>query len=360
MTPKAIVVTLLIVAVLWKHHQAATTTTIIIIPREGDGIHSQTADVVKSNSYRYDAAPSVSKAFYVHLFCDAGPACIDAPLMYDILVAAGIDPVVEAAQAKHETSLGTDGIGRSNYKNLHGVQCHSSDGRIADSKVSWGNGCAGIYATYADSVKTWANVINKEYVALGLNTPALAVSKYAPVSDGNDPPGYIMDMEHSIDEWRSQDGAYGVPSNFSMASNPIAAGSDAFGINIRAALNANNGALRHVTINPGATWSFNASVGNPNLLVLATIVHAGDGWCNLAARYAQVGRQAGLLPRFQDHEVGDLGGGPENSVAIWNVEGLPGTIDGRQDLELTNPTNQRIVLDAIENNDTVTIVAARM
>lgn len=164
------------------------------------------AAIVASTSYRYDAPPSISREAYGAIVCAAGPACDEAGAMYDVLVEAGIDPVVEAAQAQHETGLGTDGIGRSAYKNLHGVQCHASDGRIADSKVDWGNGCAGVYASYSDSVRTWANVINREYIALGLNTPALAVSKYAPVSDGNDPPAYVADMERHIDQWREQYG----------------------------------------------------------------------------------------------------------------------------------------------------------
>lgn len=164
------------------------------------------AAIVPSASYRYDAPPSISREAYGAIVCAAGPACDDAGAMYDVLVAARIDPVIEAAQAQHETGLGTAGVGQSAYKNLHGVQCHASDGRIADSSVPWGNGCAGVYASYTDSVRTWANVINQEYVGMGLNTPALAVSKYAPVSDGNDLPAYVADMERHIDQWRAEYG----------------------------------------------------------------------------------------------------------------------------------------------------------
>lgn len=148
-----------------------------------------------------------------------------------------------------------------------------------------------------------------------------------------------------------------VPPNYQLVSNPISADTSAFGVNVRAALNARNGALRHVIIRPGETWSFNAAIGDPEALTLATIVHPGDGWCNLAARYAQVARAAGLIVRFQDHGVGDLGGGVENSVAIWNVGGLSGTTDGRQDLELTNPTDHIVTLEAIEQGLQVFIVA---
>lgn len=153
---------------------------------------------------------------------------------------------------------------------------------------------------------------------------------------------------------------YGVPDHRGFASNPIESdGSSAVSTNVRAALNARGGALRHTIIRPGQWWSFNAAVGDPSVLAaqLTTIVHPGDGWCNLAARYAQSGRAVGLIPQFQDHLVGDLGGGVENSVAIWNTDGMAGTTDGRQDLELYNPTNHDITLDAIERDGQVIIVA---
>ncbi len=133
-----------------------------------------------------------------------------------------------------------------------------------------------------------------------------------------------------------------------LVSNSITIDSSAFGINVRAALNASNGYLQNFTIRPGEVWSFNASVGNPDLLNLATIVHAGDGWCNLAARYAQVARSLGLDPVFQDHGLGDIGGGPENSVAIWNTGGVAGFDNGAQDLIIEN-TRSRSVHFAIQN-----------
>ena len=166
-------------------------------------------EVVASDIYRYDAPPSIDKAAYQEIMCETSQeVCAEAGSMYDVLVDAGIDPVVEAAQADHETKRGSLGVGVSRIKNLHGVQCHTDDGRIGDSPVPWGNHCAGIYASYTDSVRTWARLIIREYVNEGLNTPALAVGKYAPVSDGNSPPDYIQAMEVAIDRWRQQ---YGTP-----------------------------------------------------------------------------------------------------------------------------------------------------
>jgi hypothetical protein len=161
--------------------------------------------IVASAEYNYAAPPSISRETYQAVWCNAGSeACSESGEMYDILVAAGIDPVIEAAQASHETGLGTAGVGAPAYKNAHGVQCHAGDGRVADSAVPWGNGCAGVYASYAAAVETWARLIIREYVNEGLTTPTLAVWKYAPTSDGNNPPAYIADMERKIDMWRAQ------------------------------------------------------------------------------------------------------------------------------------------------------------
>lgn len=164
------------------------------------------AGVVPSSVYDYAAPPSISRDTYASIWCDAGSAaCNEAGAMYDTLVAAGLDPAVEAAQAGHETTWGTLGVGQPAYKNAHGVQCFNGDGRTGETSVSWGNGCAGVYASYTDSVRTWASVIIREYVNEGLTTPALAVWKYAPTSDGNNPPAYIADMEAKIDTWRARE-----------------------------------------------------------------------------------------------------------------------------------------------------------
>ena len=187
--------------------------------------HGTAVPVVPSSDFRYDAPPSIPRDDYIAIYCLIdSPACPEAGTMYDILVTADqegvIDPAVEAAQGMHETSLGTDpnGVGRlptlradgsvdpcCGGRNLHGVQCFPGDARIADLAVGWGNGCAGVYPDYATSVRTWKGVILREYVAEGKDTPAKAVWKYAPVGkDGNNPPTYIADMENWITCWRAK------------------------------------------------------------------------------------------------------------------------------------------------------------
>jgi hypothetical protein len=84
----------------------------------------------------------------------------------------------------------------------------------------------------------------------------------------------------------------------------------------------------------------------------------GGGWCNLAARYAQAARAAGLTPLFQDHGVGDMGGGPENSVLIWNVDGAAGNDGDRRDLLLRNDTGRAVVFRVVDaGGDAVAIEA---
>ena len=142
-------------------------------------------------------------------------------------------------------------------------------------------------------------------------------------------------------------------------SNPITVGADACGWNVQVALDARAGALRNIQVAPGQTFSFNATMGDPADIPYQTCAGVpGGNWCNLAARYAQAARAIGLVPRFQDHGVGDLGGGPENSVAIWNVGGLPGTADGRQDLEITNTTGRIVTFRARDLGGAVAIVAS--
>src|SRR5262249_53327603 len=104
--------------------------------------------------------------------------------------------------------------------------------------------------------------------------------------------------------------------------------------NVMVALEANNGALQHVIIPPNSVWSFNRSVGDPDLLQLELVYGVyGGGWCDLASRYIMVLRP--FLPpesfefiRHIDATGFGLEGVPdEDAVVIWNSNGS----DGEQD-----------------------------
>ncbi len=141
-----------------------------------------------------------------------------------------------------------------------------------------------------------------------------------------------------------------------MTSNPIALSNDTCGWNVRVALDANSGALQHVILQPNETFSFNATMGDPAVVEYHTCAGVpGGNWCNLAARYAQVARSIGLTPQFQDHGVGDLGAGAENSVAIWNEGGIAGV---GQDLLITNTTGRVVTFQAQQHGDSVVIVGS--
>ncbi len=145
-------------------------------------------------------------------------------------------------------------------------------------------------------------------------------------------------------------------TNNMIASNPIALTNDDCGWNVSAALNANGAALQHVRLAPGETFSFNATMGDPVVIEYRNCMGVpGGNWCNLAARYAQVARAIGLTPQFQDHGVGDLGAGAENSVAIWNEDGVAGN---GQDLLIQNTTNRLATFRATQQGDSIVIVGS--
>ena len=138
-------------------------------------------------------------------------------------------------------------------------------------------------------------------------------------------------------------------------SSPIAIGGDDCGWNVLVALDAAGGSLRDVAVPPGSYFSFNGTMGDPGWIDYRDCAGVpGGNWCNLAARYAQAARALGLVPEFQDHGVGDLGGGPENSVAIWNVGGQAG--EG-QDLIIQNTTAHTLRFQAEQSGASVVIVA---
>lgn len=137
----------------------------------------------------------------------------------------------------------------------------------------------------------------------------------------------------------------------------------AMGRNIRVALSANGGALQTVIIPPGSTWSFNAAVGDPRgfqLYVVGGVL--GGGWCDLASRYVQAVRP--ILPpesvKFVNHVqsagVGLANVDPGDAVAIWNIDGRPGTFGGRLDLLISNPLPDPIVLRVVPGDQPDTIV----
>ncbi len=137
------------------------------------------------------------------------------------------------------------------------------------------------------------------------------------------------------------------------------------GFNVLSALGASNGALRSVTIRPGETWSFNATIGSPaNVEVRMIGGVPGGGWCDLASRYVQAVRP--LLPRdavqFVNHvttagiRLADVA--DDDAVSIWNIDGQAGSAGPSQDLQITNTLNAPLKLQVVEQPDQQIVVQA--
>jgi hypothetical protein len=139
------------------------------------------------------------------------------------------------------------------------------------------------------------------------------------------------------------------------------------GFNILSALGARDGALRSVTILPGETWSFNATIGSPAKVAVRTVAGVpGGGWCDLASRYVQAVRP--LLPReavqFVNHvttagiRIADVA--DEDAVSIWNIDGQAGSVGQSQDLEITNTLNIPLYLQVVDQSDQQIVVQAAL
>jgi len=150
------------------------------------------------------------------------------------------------------------------------------------------------------------------------------------------------------------------------SSVPLSIAGDV-GFNVLSALGASNGALRSVTIRPGETWSFNASIGSPaNVAVRAIGGVPGGGWCDLASRYVQAVRP--LLPReavqFVNHvttagiRLADVA--DDDAVSIWNIDGQAGSAGQSQDLQITNTLSAPLHLRVIDQPNQQIVVQASM
>lgn len=170
-------------------------------------------------------------------------------------------------------------------------------------------------------------------------------------------------MARPISGWAGP-GASIAAGEVAGSSRPLSLAGDV-GFNVRAALDASGGALRRVTIAPGATWSFNAAVGDPSYVSIRTVGGVpGGGWCDLASRYVQAVR--GLLPdeaiQFRNHVestgIGLLDVDDADAVAIWNIGGEPGNGGGRGDLMITNTLASPLHFEVVTFGDNDVVVRA--
>lgn len=256
--------------------------------------------------------------------------------------------------------------------------------------------CEDGFRDYSNDANPWSSAIedNTHLLAIyrdnnGINTFGKAIAKWAPTEDGNCVSCYVDGAERMIRSWRNtnkvivneggtvlqttQENGVKVPFGDAQAvSAPILETTDnAFGINVRGALDARNGALRNITIKDGEQWSFNETIGNPDALNLAVIVHLGDGWCDLACRYVQVFKGLGI-PITHGTDMSANGavflqhGGIslnqcsfDESPYIWS-SGYKGFENSMQDLVLNNGTGKTIRITVVDNEDGTATIAGRL
>lgn len=132
--------------------------------------------------------------------------------------------------------------------------------------------------------------------------------------------------------------------------------------NVVTVLNASGGALRTVELSPGERWSFNQTVGNPDLLDYVYVGNVyGGGVCDLASRYVVALRSllspgAFSFTRHRDATGEDLVGvSPNDAVSIWSVNGGP----EERDLVITNNSGRTIIISTLLTERGVTVRARR-
>ena len=125
------------------------------------------------------------------------------------------------------------------------------------------------------------------------------------------------------------------------------------GVNVRAALNANGGALRHFTIQPGETWSFGhtiapiSAMGNLPVACGPAGCFEGAGWCDLSWMYMSIAQQLGMQVDFPQH----IGVSKPFPGILLDENGNGG------DLKITNTTDRPVTFTAIEQDGTLIVSA---
>ncbi len=210
----------------------------------------------------------------------------------------------------------------------------------------------------------------------GIKDFAQAIAKWAPPSE-NRTQDYIDQGETVIAGWRNINKV--ALAGAQAVSAPITEDiSDAFGFNVKTALDNNNKALRHITIKDGEQWSFNQSIGEVKVKLKYIYNIEGAGWCDLACRYVQVFKGLGLrikhvplgystdLPKDGQIIFIQHGGIALNqctydeSPYIWTNDWKGGFHGGAQDLIINNDTGKTIIIAVIDNNDGTAIVQGKL
>jgi len=145
----------------------------------------------------------ISAALFVRVLKDAkSPAFLEAPTLAMIPLQYGIDRAVALAFFKHESSYGKVGVATHTrgWGNLRKGMGRSNG--VYTSPVS---GTFATYATYADSLIDWCELIHYYVSSLNLRTVRPALRRYAPSSDGNNPDAYGNAVIAQVNAWMTQE-----------------------------------------------------------------------------------------------------------------------------------------------------------
>lgn len=114
--------------------------------------------------------------------------------------------------------------------------------------------------------------------------------------------------------------------------------------------------LSTVTILPGESWSFNATIGNPDQYALVDAYGVyGGGWCDVASRYAELARVLQLDREFFLHSTPLNDVERIDNVSIWNSDGRVGQL---QDLTIKNTKKFAITFTMSYTKDAYILTAS--
>lgn len=179
--------------------------------------HHPRSPVAQGNTeFLFVAPPTISVETYQAVYCQrrhgrVSDACPYAPEMYQMLLDAGIDPVIELAFAAKETEFGTTGPGRAPQHNVHNIVCNQWDGGTCQGPY---HHRFSTYPNYLHATQAWIQLMlyRGRYVDAGRTTFRQVLPIYAP-SFENDTARYINQAETWVRGWRAWEGVQEFPMN---------------------------------------------------------------------------------------------------------------------------------------------------
>lgn len=188
-----------ILAILW-----------LSAPRPPLHAHPLAQTSAPMSEFSFVAPPSISVETYQAIYCQqrhgrVSDACPHAPQMYQLLVDAGIDPVIELAFAAKETEFGVTGPGRAPQHNIHNIVCNRWDGGTCEGPY---HARFATYPDYPHAIRSWITLILHRgiYVDAGNDTFRKVLPIYAPPFENNTAQ-YIAQVEGWVRRWRSRGGS---------------------------------------------------------------------------------------------------------------------------------------------------------